>query len=78
MPASLYVMGGALVALGGVILFLLFRRQRPVALVEYPVAEYEQVRPQSLGYPPSAGTHPTAVLPTVRDSEPTDPWRRRP
>jgi hypothetical protein len=79
-PASLYVMGGLLVALGGVILFLLFRRQRPeAALVEYPVTEYEQVQPPSLGYPKAAGRHPTAVLPTVRDSEPpTDPWRRRP
>ncbi len=77
-PASLYVMGGLLVALGGVILFLLFRRQRPAAaLVEYPVSAYEEARPPSLGYPSSAGVHPTAVLPTVRDSEPPDTSRRR-
>jgi hypothetical protein len=77
-PASLYVMGGLLVALGGVILFLLFRRQRTAALVEYPVAEYEQVRPPSLGYPTASPmTHGTAVLPTVRDSGPPDPPRRR-
>ena len=77
-PASLYVMGGLLVALGGVIMFLLFRRQRPEpALVEYPVPAYDQARPPSLGYPSSAGVHPTAVLPTVRDPEPPDTSRRR-
>ena len=76
-PASLYVMGGLLVTLGGVILFLLFRRQRPAALVEYPVTEYEQMRPPSLGYPTSPSVHPTAVQPTVRNSEPPDVPRRR-
>ena len=76
-PAALYVMGGLLVALGGLILFLLFRRQRPAALVERPVTEYEEMPPPSLGYPTSAGVHPTAVLPTVRGAEPPDLPRRR-
>jgi hypothetical protein len=83
-PASLYVMGGLLVALGGVILFLLFRRQRPGALVahttsQYETPQYEEVRPPSLGYPTApAMMRPTAMLPTVRDAEPPDAPRRRP
>ena len=32
----------------------------------YPVTNYEQMPPPSLGYPTSAGAHPTAVPPTVR------------
>jgi hypothetical protein len=75
-PPSLYVLGGLLVTLGGVIMFLLFRRQRGAALVEYP-ATYEEVRPPSLGYPSATGPmRPTAVLPTVRGPEP--PRRPRP
>jgi hypothetical protein len=72
-PVSLYVMGGLLIGVGGLILWLLFRRQKP-ALVDvgaYPTKEYDQVRPSSLGYPRrSASVHPTAVLPTVRDPDP--------
>lgn len=75
-PPSLYILGGLLVTLGGVILFLLFRRQRGAALVEYP-ATYEEVPPPSLGYPSVTGAmRPTAVLPTVRRPEP--PRRPRP
>jgi hypothetical protein len=71
-PVSLYIMGGLLIAVGGVILWLLFRRQTPLADAGgYPTSEYDQVRPSSLGYPRHAATvHPTAVLPTVRDPEP--------
>ena len=70
-PVSLYVMGGLLIAVGAVILYLLFRRQKPIAEVAtttYPV--YDQTRPMSLGYPRQPESHPTAVLPTVRDAEP--------
>jgi hypothetical protein len=71
-PVSLYVMGSLLILVGGLILWLLFRRQKPLADAGgYPAAEYDQVRPSSLGYPRHAATvHPTAVLPTVRDPEP--------
>jgi hypothetical protein len=71
-PVSLYVMGGLLIVVGGLILWLLFRRQKPLADAGgYPTAEYDQVRPSSLGYPRHAATvHPTAVMPTVRDPEP--------
>jgi hypothetical protein len=76
-PVSLYVMGALLIAVGGLILWLLFRRQKPLpeaALVDAghdPTSEYDQVRPTSLGYPRhSATVHPTAVLPVVRDPEP--------
>lgn len=74
-PATLYVMGGILVALGGVILFLLFRR-RPGATVAYPARE-EEIPPPSLGYPRST-PHPTAMLPTVRGQEPPQAPPRRP
>lgn len=70
-PVSLYVMGGLLIAVGGIVLWLLFRRQKPLADVGgYPTSEYDQGRP-TLGYPRHAATmHPTAVLPVVRDPEP--------
>ncbi len=75
-PPSLYILGGLLVTLGGVILFLIFRRQRGAALVEYP-ATYDEVPPPSLGYPSVTGAmRPTAALPTVRRPEP--PRRPRP
>jgi hypothetical protein len=71
-PVSLYVMGSLLIVVGGLILWLLFRRQRPLADAGgYPTAEYDQARPPTLGYPRHAATvNPTAVLPTVRDPEP--------
>jgi hypothetical protein len=78
-PVSLYVMGGLLVGVGGLILWLIFRRQKPLAEVAaYPVTEYDQARPSSLGYPRHATppTHPTAVLPTVQPglAPPVDPY----
>jgi hypothetical protein len=74
MPISLYVLGGVLVSVGGIVLYLLFRRQRPLADAgAYPIIEHDQARPSSLGYPRhSAVVRPTAVMPTVRDAEP--PW----
>jgi hypothetical protein len=71
-PVSLYVMGGLLIAVGGLILWLLFRRQKaPADAGGYATSEYAQVRPASLGYPRhSATVHPTAVLPVIRDPEP--------
>jgi hypothetical protein len=76
-PVSLYLMGGVLVALGGVIMFLLFRRQRPAALVAHNPVQDKEVPPPSLGYPRSA-VHPTAALPTVRGPEPPPGPPRRP
>lgn len=74
-PISLYAMGAVLVGVGGVVLWLVFRPQRPVADTgAYPVAEFDQARPSSLGYPRTASLHPTAVLPPVRD--PVDPWAK--
>jgi hypothetical protein len=73
-PVSLYVMGALLVGVGGVILWLIFRRQKPLAEVAtYPAPEYDQARPSSLGYPRHAAPplHPTAVLPSVEP--PTQP-----
>lgn len=72
-PVVLYVLGGLLIGVGGLVLWLIFRRQTP-ALVDVgapPTTEYDQVRPTSLGYPRHApSVHPTAVLPVVRDPEP--------
>jgi hypothetical protein len=84
-PWSLYLLGGLLVALGGVILFLLFRRQRgpkpaqQYGPTEHATEEFDQARPPSLGYPTvSPVMRPTAVLPSVRDAEPPErPSRRR-
>jgi hypothetical protein len=73
-PVSLYVMGGLLVGVGAVILWLIFRRPKPLAEVAgYPVTPYDQARPSSLGYPRHAvpPLHSTAVLPTVEP--PTQP-----
>jgi hypothetical protein len=71
-PVILYVMGILLIVVGGLILWLLFRRQKPLADAGgYPTAEYDQVRPSSLGYPRHAATvRPTAIMPTVQDPEP--------
>jgi hypothetical protein len=71
-PVSLYVMGSLLIVVGGLILWLLFRRQKaPADAGGYATSEYAQVRPASLGYPRhSATVHPTAVLPVIRDPEP--------
>jgi hypothetical protein len=79
-PWSLYFLGGLLVVLGGVILFLLFRRQRgPKPDAEYATAEYEPVRPPSLGYPQGSPVRrSTAVLPQVRDVDPPEGRSRRP
>jgi hypothetical protein len=67
-PVYLYVMGGVLVAIGAVILWLLFRAPRPPA----DDGAYVDTGPAgtpSLGYPPRLRTTaPTAVLPAIRDS----------
>ena len=79
-PVSLYVMGGLLVSVGGVILWLLFRRPKPLAEVAgYPPPGFDQPRPSSLGYPRTAApVYPTAVLPTVEPptglTPPVDPY----
>ena len=79
-PVSLYVMGGLLVSVGGVILWLLFRRPKPLAEVAgYPPPGFDQARPSSLGYPRAAApVYPTAVLPTVEPptglTPPVDPY----
>ncbi len=83
-PWTLYLLGGLLVALGGVILFLLFRQrgskpEQQYGAEEYATAESDHMRPPSLGYPTaSPGMRPTAVLPNVRDAEPPYGRSRRP
>lgn len=84
-PPFLYVLGAVLVLLGGGILWLLFRPEKP-ALVEgygvpaaYDTRAYEQVRPPSLGYPAprhGANLNPTTVMPAVDPNTPppADPW----
>jgi hypothetical protein len=86
-PVILYVLGGILVAIGGAILWLLFRRPKDaeLATVAYPsggpAGPYEAGRPRSLGYPnlPPPVSAPTAVLPVVGDQPRAmppgvDPW----
>jgi len=66
-PVFLYIMGGVLVAIGAVILWLLFRAPRPPA-GDGAYVETEPAGTPSLGYPPrTRTTAPTAVLPAVRD-----------
>jgi hypothetical protein len=74
-PVIFYILGAILVAVGGTILWLLFRpRPALVAGQEIPTDVYDQVRPPSLGYPGGPGENPvtrTSVLP------PSDPWAGR-
>jgi hypothetical protein len=69
-PVAYYVMGTILLAAGGVILWLLFKRKPEVVLVpaDYPTGGYEQVRPTALGYPQRADAAvpaPTTFMPRV-------------
>ncbi len=85
-PVILYILGGVLVAIGGAILWLLFRSPRPALVDDGYAPGYEPVRPPSLGYPapgyPPAGPRPagppTAVLPVVPEGRTlppgVDPW----
>jgi hypothetical protein len=87
-PPILYVLGGVLVLLGGGILWLLFRPNKPALVdgygtpaVAYDTRAYEQVRPPSLGYPAAprhaANVNPTTVMPAIDDPStppPVDPW----
>jgi hypothetical protein len=80
-PVGLYIMGGLLVGVGGVILWMLFRQRpqaAPSAVVpggpfptgDYPTGEFDSP-PPSLGYPvgrASASLPPTAALPALRGS----------
>jgi hypothetical protein len=80
-------MGGLLVVVGGVILYLIFRPQRQLAGVtsqansptagHFAADPYDDVRPPSLGYPSTVRR--TAELPSVRDAQPPGlPRRPRP
>lgn len=90
-PTILYISGGVLLVIGAGILWLLLRSPKeelaqPHApgYVGYPVPDYDQPRPASLGYPSGprhAATSPTTIMPAVRDenwSPPpsVDPWAK--
>jgi len=86
-PIFIYVMGGILVAMGAVILYVLFRNPREPQ-EGAAVAGYPQPGPTypPIDYPPHSGAPttaygprqntPTAVMPTVRDQRPTGPMSR--
>jgi hypothetical protein len=89
-PIFIYVMGGILVAMGAVILFMLFRNPREpegaaVAGYPQPGPTYPPTYPP-IDYPPQSGdptsaygprqNTPTAVMPTVRDQRPTGAMSR--
>jgi len=88
-PTILYILGALLVAAGGVLLWLLFRRPRP-ALVDGGIAAYgpaTDIRPARLSHPvfpppapppPRGPTPPTSVMPAVNQpyspQHAVDPW----
>jgi hypothetical protein len=82
-PIFIYIMGGILVALGAVILYVLFRNPREPQ-EDAAVAGYPQPGPTypPIDYPPRAEAPttygprqntPTATMPVIRDNRPTGP-----
>jgi hypothetical protein len=79
-PIFIYVMGGILVALGAVILYVLFRNPRepqegaavagyPQPGPNYPPIDYPPRADATTAYGPRQNT-PTATMPVVRDNRP--------